>query len=331
MAFIGGTSVSFWARTMQITLAVALVAPALAQPQAAYPTKTVRLVVPFAPGGPADVLGRSIAQRLSQKWGQSVVIDNKAGANGNIAAADVAKATPDGYTLFMPLDSTYSMNPVLYSRLPFDPVKDFEPISILATQSLVLTANDKTDAKTMADLVAIAKSRPGQFTYGFSTTTTQLAGEMLTRQTGARLLAVPYKGASDVVKGMLSGDLHFAIDGIASNVPHIKTGKIKALATTGARRSAALPDVPTLTEVGFKGFEVEMWNGLAAPAGTPVAVIEKINRDVAEVVTRQDVRDQLRVFGFEMVGSSPQEMAEAIRKDSAKYRPLIREMGLKIE
>lgn len=306
------------------------VAPAQAQ-QSAWPTRPVRLVVPFAPGGPADVLGRAVAQRLAEKWGQPVVIENKAGANTNIAAADVAKAAPDGYTLFMPLDSTYTMNPGLYSKLPFDPVKDFAPISIVATQFLVLTANDKTNVKTVAELVTAAKARPGELSYAFSTTSTQLCGIMFTRQTGTKLLEVPYKGASDVLKGMLSGDVHFAFDGIAANVPHIKSGKIRALATTGQHRSAALPDVPTMAEVGLKGYEVEMWNGLAAPARTPPAIIEKISRDVAEVVKRKDVRDQLSVFGFEMVGSTPQQMAESIHRGSAKYLPLIKEVGLKIE
>jgi tripartite-type tricarboxylate transporter receptor subunit TctC len=305
-------------------------APVQAQ-QGSYPNRPVRLVVPFAPGGPADVLGRAIAQRLAEKWGQPVVIDNKAGANTNIAASDVARSAPDGYTLFMPLDSTYTMNPGLYSRLPFDPLKDFAPISIVAKQFLVLTANDKTNVSTVAGLVSMAKAHPGEFNYGFSTTSTQLSGVLFTRQTGTKLLEVPYKGASDVLKGMLSGDVHFAFDGIAANVPHIKSGKIRALATTGARRSAALPDVPTLAEAGLKGYEVEMWNGLAAPAGTPAAIIDKISRDVAEVVKRQDVRDQLSVFGFEMVGSTPQQMADSIRTGSAKYLPLIKEIGLKIE
>jgi tripartite-type tricarboxylate transporter receptor subunit TctC len=305
-------------------------APAQAQP-GNYPNRPVRLVVPFAPGGPADVLGRAIAQRLAEKWGQPVVIDNKAGANTNIAAADVARSAPDGYTLFMPLDATYTMNPALYSKLPFDPAKDFAPISIVAKQFLVLTANEKTNVKTVAELVSTVKARPGEFSYAFSTTSTQLSGVLFTRQTGTKFLEVPYKGASDVLKGMLSADVQFAFDGIAANVPHIKSGKIRALATTGARRSAALPDVPTMAEAGLKGYEVEMWNGLAAPAGTPPAIIEKISRDVAEVVKRQDVRDQLSVFGFEMVGSTPLQMADSIRMGSAKYLPLIREIGLKIE
>jgi tripartite-type tricarboxylate transporter receptor subunit TctC len=309
---------------------VAFAGSTLAQAPATYPNKPVRLVIPFPPGGPADVLGRAIAQRLSEKWGQPVVVDNKGGANTLIAAQDVAHAAPDGYTLFMPLDSTYTMNPALYSKLPYD-AKDFASISILATQALVLTANDKTTAKTVGELVTIAKAEPGVINYGSSTTSTQLAGEMFTRQSGTKLVQVPYKGASEVVKGMLAGDVQVSFDGIAANVPHIKSGKIRALATTGARRSAALPDVPTMAEAGLQGYDIEMWNALSAPVGTPQAIIQKINRDVVEIVKRPDVIDQLRVFGFEMVGSTPEQMNDTIKKDSAKFMPLIKELGLKMD
>lgn len=299
--------------------------------QTGYPNKPVRLIVPFSPGGPADVLGRAIAHRLSEKWGQPVVVLNRAGANTNIAAKEAAISAPDGYTLFMPLDSTYTMNPALYTRLPFDPFKDFASISIVASQSLVLTANDKTTAKTVSDLVNQARAKPGMLNYATSATSTQLAGELFTRQTGTSFVQVPYKGAAEVLNGMMSGDVHVAFDGIAANVPFIKNGKIRALATTGVRRSAALPEVPTMAESGLKGYEVEMWNGLAAPAGTPTAIIEKISKDVAEIVSRQDVRDQLRVFGFEMVGSTPAEMSASIQRGADKYLPLIHEIGLKIE
>jgi tripartite-type tricarboxylate transporter receptor subunit TctC len=229
-------------------------APALAQTPAAdaYPSKPVRLIVPFPPGGPADVLGRAIAQRLSEKWHQPVVVDNKGGANTLIAAQEAARSAPDGYTLFMPLDSTYTLNPSLYARLPYDPIKDFASVSIVASQSLVLTATDRTPFRTVDQLVAAAKADPGRINYGSSTTSTQLAGEMFTRQTGTQLVQVPYRGSSEVVKGMLSGDVQVSFDGIAANVPHMQSGKIRALATTGRVRSAALPDVPTLGESGLK-------------------------------------------------------------------------------
>lgn len=314
-----------------LALGSCLVGSGLHAQPAPFPSKPVRLIVPFPPGGPADVLGRAIAQRLAEKWGQPVVVDNRAGASTNIAAKELSMAVPDGYTLFMPLDSTYTMNPALFSNLTYDPFKDFASVSIVATQSLVLTANDRTTVKTVSELVAMAKAQPGVLNYATSATSTQLAGELFTRQTGTKFVQVPYKGASEVLKGMMSGDVHVAFDGIAANVPHVKSGKIRALATTGTRRSAALPDVPTMAEAGLKGYEVEMWNGLAAPRGTPPAVIEKISRDVAEIVGRQDVRDQLRVFGFEMVGSTPAEMTASIEKGAAKYLPLIREIGLKIE
>ncbi|MDM0066898.1 tripartite tricarboxylate transporter substrate binding protein [Variovorax sp. J31P207] len=302
-----------------------------AQSSSSYPAKPVRLIIPFPPGGPADVLGRAIAQRLSQKWAQPVVVDNKGGANTLIAAQEAARAAPDGYTLFMPLDSTYTMNPALYSRLPYDPIKDFASISIVARQSLVLTATDRTTFKTVTDLVTAARADPGGINYGSSTTSTQLAGELFTRQTGTKLVQVPYRGASEVVKGMHSGDVQVSFDGIAANVPHIRTGKIRALATTGPTRSAALPDVPTLAEAGLKGYELVMWNALSAPAGTPKAIIDKINKDVIEIVQRKDVKDQLLIFGLETAGTSPEEMNETIQRETAKYAPLIKELGLKLD
>lgn len=304
----------------------------VAQDQSAsdFPSKPVRLVIPFPPGGPADVLGRAIAQRLSDKWAQPVIVDNKGGANTLIAAQEVARAAPDGYTLFMPLDSTYTLNPALYSRLPYDPVKDFASISIVARQSLVLTATDRTPFRTVADVVAAAKANPGGINYGSSTTSTQLSGELFMRQTGTRMVHVPYRGASEVLKGMLSGDVQVSFDGIASNIPHFQSGKIRALATTGPLRSPALPDVPTLAEAGLKGYEVVMWNALSAPAGTPRRVIDKINRDVVEVLRRKDVKEQLMAFGLETVGTSPEEMDATIQRETTRYAPLIKELGLKL-
>ena len=175
-----------------------------------------------------------------------------------------------------------------------------------------------------------ARAQPGSINYGSSTTSTQLAGEMFTRQSGIKLVQVPYRGASEVVKGMLSGDVEVSFDGIAANVPHIQSGKIRALATTGPVRSAALPDVPTLAEAGLKGYELLMWNALSAPAGTPRAIIDKIHKDVVEVVQRKEVRDQLMVFGLETAGTTPEEMDETIRRETAKYAPLIKELGLKL-
>ncbi len=318
--------------TLLVPMLLLPVLPAAAQAQAAasFPARPVRLIVPFPAGGPADVLGRAIAQRLSEKWRQPVVVDNKGGANTLIAAQEAARAAPDGYTLFMPLDSTYTLNPALYSRLPYDPIKDFASISIVARQSLVLTATDRTPFRAVADLVAAARAQPGSINYGSSTTSTQLAGEMFTRQSGIKLVQVPYRGASEVVKGMLSGDVEVSFDGIAANVPHIQSGKIRALATTGPVRSAALPDVPTLAEAGLKGYELLMWNALSAPAGTPRAIIDKIHKDVVEVVQRKEVRDQLMAFGLETAGTTPEEMDETIRRETAKYAPLIKELGLKL-
>lgn len=316
-------------RTLLVLAAAAIAAPVLAQ--SAYPTHPVRLIVPFPAGGPSDVLGRVVAQKLSERWGQTVLIDNKPGAATVIGATEAAKAPPDGYTLFMPIDSTMTMNPSLFSKLPYSPTRDFANISVLATQSLVLLANDKTKATSVSELIAEAKAHPGTINYGSGTISTQLAGELFNRMAGVKLTVVPYKGSADTVKGMLSGEIQTSFDGIAPNVPYIKAGKFRALATTGLQRSPALPDVPTLNELGLRDFEVRVWLGLSAPAGTPVAIQKKILADVQAVMAMPDVKEKLLPLGLESLGTTPDQFNETIRKESALYGPLIKELGLKLD
>lgn len=297
---------------------------------AAWPTKPVRLVVPFPPGGPGDVLARALSQRLSAAWGQTIFVDNKAGGNTVIGAMDVVHSPGDGYTLFAPLDMTFTMNPALFTKLPYDPVKDFTPISIVARQPNVLIANNRTTAKTAAELIALAKASPGAINYAYSAVSTQIAGELFNKMAGIRLAGVPYKGSADVVKGMLAGDTEVSFDGIAANLPHIQSGRFRALATTGPTRAAALPDVPTMQELGLAGFDVQIWNAIAGPAKMPPAVVQKIHRDLVEVTRQPEVKAQMRVYGFEIAASSPAEMADAIQRDTVRFTPLLRELGIKL-
>jgi tripartite-type tricarboxylate transporter receptor subunit TctC len=315
-------------RALVLSLAASAL-PLRAQPS--FPSGPVRLIVPFPAGGPSDVLGRVLAQKLAERWGQQVLIDNKPGGYTVIGAVEAARARPDGLTLFMPIDSTLTMNPALFSKLPYQPLKDFTHISLLATQSLVLLANDRVSAKSVSELVTLAKAQPGKLDYGSGTISTQLAGEMFNRAAGVKLNYVPYKGSSDVVKAMLSGEIPVSFDGIAPNVPHIKTGRLRPLATTGLQRSAALPDVPTLHELGLRDFEVRVWLGLSAPAGTPAPIVQKIQTDVQAVMAMPDVRDQLLPLGLEAIGAPTDVFLELVRKETARYTPLIKELGIRLD
>lgn len=315
----------------RILLALAA-APLIARAdQPAYPSKPVRLIVPFPAGGPSDVLARVVAQKLGELWGHQVLVDNKPGASTVIGATEAARASADGLTLFMPIDSTMTLNTALFSKLPYQPLKDFANITILATQSLVVLANDRIAAKSMSELIAAAKAQPGQINYGSGTISTQLAGEMLNRAADIRLAYVPYKGSADVVKAMLSGEIQTSIDGIAPNIPHVRSGRFRALATTGLKRSPALPEVPTLHELGLRNFEVRVWLGLSAPAGTPEAIQRKIQTDAQAVMAMSDVREKLLPLGLEAVGSTPEEFLETIRVETARYAPLIKELGIRLD
>jgi len=304
---------------------------AVAGAQPAFPSKPVRLIVPFPPGGPADVLGRALAKGLSDRWGQPVLVDNKPGGATVIAAVEAARAAPDGYTLFLPIDSTLTMNPALFSRLPYDPVRDFAPISLLAIQPLVLVANDTTPARTVAQLIEQAKAAPGRINFGSGTIGTQLAGEMFNRAAGVRLTHVPYKGGAEVAKALIGGEIQVSFDGIAANLPHIRSGRLRALATTGPERAAALPDVPTLNELGLKGYEARVWLGLMAPARTPRGIVDQVQADAKAVMMRPDVRQLIEPLGFEAIASTPEAFVQRMRTDSARFGPLIRELGLKLD
>ncbi len=297
----------------------------------AFPERPVRLVVPFPPGGPSDILGRVLAEKLSQKWRQSVVVENKPGGLTRIAAMDVMHAPADGYTLLIGIDATFSMNPFLYSRPGYDPLNDFTHISLIATQSLVLLANKTTPIDSVAALIAYGKQHPGELNFGSATTSTQLTGELFKRMAGVDLTYVPYKGNSEVTRGMLTGDIQISFDGIAANTPYVNNGQFSALATTGLQRTPAMPDVPTLHELGLKDFEVRVWNGLSAPAGVPRPVVDKIQADVKAVLEQEDIKEKLLTLGLETVGSTPEEYVDAIKRDAEKYAPLIKELGLRID
>jgi len=303
---------------------------ALAQ---AYPSKPVTLVVPFPPGGGTDTGARIMAEQLGKRWGQTVVVENKGGAAGQIGADVVAKAKPDGYTLLLGNIGTQAINPSLYARMPYDPDKAFAPISLVAELPLAMMVNPQVPAKTVAEFIAMAHSKPGQFTYSSSGAGggPHLAAELFKRDSNTFILHVPYRGGGPAVADLLAGHVQLSFMTVLEASGHIKAGKLRALAVTSGQRVAALPDVPTLAESGLAGFNSISWIGLLAPAGTPAEVVEKISADVRAVVTDEAVKTRITGLGGVPRATTPAQFAALIAEDRARYAKVIAERKITIE
>jgi tripartite-type tricarboxylate transporter receptor subunit TctC len=289
-------------------------------------------VVPFPPGGPTDVVARILAQKLTQSWGQQTIVENRPGGNTIIGADAVAKAAPDGQTLLLAIDSTLAMNPSLYARLPYDPLKDFAPITRVGTGSLLLVVNAATGPRSVKELIQQAKASPGKLTFGAGTVTLQLAGEMFKIMAGVDMVFVPYKGSAPVVQGLLAGDVNAIFDGVAASLPHIRSGRFRVLATLGTKPIAALPDVPTLAEAsGLSGYNAATWNGLVAPAGTPADIIGKLHDEFVRILASSDVRERMLAVGYTPVTSSPAEFGAFIAEESTRWSKVIKSVGIKMD
>ena len=297
-----------------------------------YPSKSIRLIVPFPPGGPADVLGRLFGQKLSEDWGQPVVVENRAGAGGNIGAEAVAKSAPDGYTLLL-IANSHTINAGLYASLPYDPVKDFTPISQIASYMLVLVTHPSVPAESVADLVALARSRPGQLKYASAGngTMTHLAAEMFRLATGTDMIHVPYKGAAPATNDLLGGQVSLMFNNPVSSFPHVKAGKLRALAVTGASRLTTAPEVPTVAELGYPGFEASTWYGFLGPAGMPKEVVTKVHTDILRSLQLRDVQERLAAQGFVSIGTSPGQFGEILRSDVERWRQVVKAAGLRAD
>lgn len=309
-----------------------LFAPLAAQAQNTdWPSKPVRWVVPFPPGGAMDAIARTLGDKAGKALGQSFVIENKAGAGGNIGADYVSKAPADGHTIMI-TSIGMATNKPLYGKLSYDPVKDFAPVSLLAVVPNVLVTNaTQPNVKTVADLVAAARKAPGQLSYASAGngTSIHLAGEMFTSLTGTDMLHVPYKGSGPAVADLLGGQVNYMFDSITSARSHLQSGKLRALAVTTAKRSPALPNVPTMAEAGVAGYEVSPWFAVFAPAGTPKPVIDKLNRTLRDAMKQPDVAARFESIGAEAVGSSPEELASHLARESTRWGKLITERGIR--
>ncbi len=303
-----------------------------AQAQTAYPTKPVHIVVPSTPAGVLDNVARTLAPRLAEQLGQPVVIDNKGGAGGNIGAEAAARSAPDGYTLFIGFNATHGANPALFGKLSYDPVKDFAPISLLASVPNIISVHPSVPVNTLAELVAMAKARPGQLSYASSGngTSTHLAAEMFKAVAGIDIAHIPYKGSAPAMADVIAGQVPVIVDSVASSTAQIKAGKLRALATTGPMRLSVLPDLPTVAESGYPGFESTAWLGLLAPAGTPKALIDQLNAQVRKVMALPETRERMAAFGAEITTSTPEQFAAHIRSEIAKLGKVVRDANIKL-
>lgn len=298
----------------------------------AYPTKAVRLIVPFGSGSTTDTLARIVAQKLTETWGQQVVVDNRAGAGGNIGTDLAAKSTADGYTLLMAAGS-HAINASLYRKLPYDAVRDFAPVTLVGSAPQLLVAHSGLAAASIRELIALAKARPGQIRYasGGNGSPSHLAMELFKSMAGVDLVHVPYKGGDPVLRAVLSGEVQLTSSSPRALMPHVKLGKLKALGVTGSSRSPATPEVPTIAESGLPGYSVTAWWGMLAPAGTPQAIVTRLYRDVARLLQTPDLRGRLAAVGITTVGSSPKEFGAFIRREIATWAKVVKESGARID
>ncbi len=295
----------------------------------AFPAKPVRIVVGFAAGGPTDVAARLLSQKLTEKWGQPVVVEVRTGAGGNIAAEFVAKSPPDGYTLLLPAFA-HAVNPSLYPGLPFDAEKDFAPVAMLMTSANLFALHPSVPARTMRELIALAKAQPGALTFGSAgvASASHLAGELLNSMAGIRITHIPYKGAAPASVDLVGGHISAAFPSISLALPHAKAGRLRVLGITSLKRAASLPEVPTIAEAGVAGFEVLSWYGLLAPAGTPAETVARINQDVTRVMHEADAAERIKALGAEPVKSTPAEFGAFLKNEMAKWAKVIRSAGV---
>jgi tripartite-type tricarboxylate transporter receptor subunit TctC len=306
--------------------------PLLAAGQA-YPSKPIRLVVPFPPGGSLDVIARAIGQKLTEAWGQSVVIDNRPGAGGNIGADLVAKSAPDGYTILEGALSTHAVNVSLYAKMPYDPIKDFAPITLVAVTPNVLVLNTSFPVNSVPELLAYARANPGKLSFGSGSNGSagHLAGELFKTEAGVDMVHIPYKGGAPALQALLAGDTQLMFDNLANSAAQLKAGKLKALAVTTAKRSSLIPELPTLSETGLPGFDIYTWWGFMAPAGTPKEIVAKWNAEVTRILNSPEMKAFFAQQGAEPAPDSPEQFAALIKNEITKYAKIVKQSGAKVD
>jgi tripartite-type tricarboxylate transporter receptor subunit TctC len=322
-----------FALALAATAAAGSLAAGPAAAQAGYPNKPITIVVPFAAGGTTDILARVVGDALKKELGQPVVIDNRAGAGGNIGGALAAKAAPDGYTLFMGTVGTHAINAALYKKMPFDPIKDFAPLTRVAMVPNLLVANPARPYKNVKELIAYAKANPGKVSFGSSGngSSIHLSGELFNTLAKVEMVHVPYKGSAPAVTDLVGGQIDIMFDNMPSAIQHVRNGRLKAIAVTTAKRSPELPDVPTIAEAGVPGYEATSWFGMFAPAQTPAPIVTRLNTALVKVLADAEVKKKLAEQGAEPYSEKPEHFAEFIRKESAKWSQVVKAAGATVD
>ena len=320
---------------LRLTLACAGLCAGAADAHAAekFPVRPVRFIVPYPPGGITDILARVISQHLTARWGEQVIVDNRAGASGNIGTELAVRATPDGHTILFGNSSTHAINPSLFSKLAFDPIRDFEAVTLVANVTNALLVNPALPARTVPEIVAMAKAKPGQLTFASNSTgsSNHLAGELFKTMAGIDMIHVPYKSAVAAGVDLIGGRVTMMFDNLPTAVPHVKAGRLRAVATTGPRRAASLPDVPTMIEAGYEGFVLTPWWGVFAPARTPRDVVMKLNADLVAVLRTPEVRESFTAQGADIVANSPDDFARYVKAEMSRWGKVVRDSGAKAD
>ena len=299
----------------------------------AFPDKPVRFVVGFTPGGPSDILARAVGQKLAERWGQQVVIENRPGAGGNLAAEVVAKSAPDGHTWLLGNNSILATNQSLYRKLPYDPLKDFAPVALVAVQPNILVVHPDVKANSVMELVALAKQNPGRLNYASSGAgaAAHLAGELFKTMAGVDIVHVPYKGAQPALTDLIAGHAQLMFATSASVIPYVKAGRLRALAVTTAQRSPSVPELPTVSEAGLAGFEATTWHGVVVPSATPGPLVQRLNEELNLVLNNKELRERLAGLGAEVVTGTPREFADYIAREIPKWSKVVRDSGARAE
>jgi tripartite-type tricarboxylate transporter receptor subunit TctC len=304
--------------------------PAVAQQ---YPAKAIRFVIPYPPGGGSDTIARPLAQKLTESLGQQVIVDNRGGAGGNVGMELVAKAPPDGYTIVMALTAQLAVNPALYRKIPYDPVRDFEPVTLLGSGVYILVVHPSLPAKSVKELIALAKARPGEITYASSGSGSggHLAGELLKMEGGVDLTHVPYKGGGPALIALLAGEVQVLFATQAASAQHIRSGRIRALGVSTARRSPTMPELPTLAEAGLPDYDSGVWYAILAPAGTPQGIVARLNAEFLKALKQPDYRALLEKSAIEPIGSTPDELGRFIKSELAKYAKVVKDANIRVD
>ncbi len=315
---------------LKLLVASSLIAFGAAGHAQTYPTKPVRLVVPFAPGGGTDVLARMISIRLTEALGQTVVIDNRPGSDGVVGSEVVARANPDGYTILL-LSSSHAINPALGRKLPYDTLRDFAYITQTAVQQLLLFVHPSVPATSVKELLALAKAKPNGYNYGSSSNAAALPMELFKSMSGTQIQHIPYKGSGPMLTDLLGGQIHMSIGGAVSAIPHVKSGKLRGLAVGDTKRLASLPDIPTIAEAGVPGYHATIWTGMLAPARTPASIVERLNREVVKIVQTKEFTARMQQLGSDTAGTSPTEWRQFVEQEIAKWTKIAKAAGMAAE